>query len=239
MTYGDMGDASRIRQGWDVFGAAGEKVGDVKEIGSNYLVVSRGFLFTTERYIPYSAISAVENARIYLNVTKEEIESLGWDRPEAMTAHDESKLTGTAMGTGMETERESMTLREERLRTGKHEVEAGSVDVEKEVVAEQVTREVPVTREEVDIEYRPVEGVRAAQGDLGEGEIHMPLREEEVTVEKDTVVTGEVDVQKRRVQDTEEITEEVRRERPRIRREGDADIDVHVEPTELEGDRPQ
>jgi len=267
MAYGDetldpgMGDIghiqpSQLQRGWDVLGSEGSKVGDIEEVRDEYIIVSRGFLFTTERYIPLWAVSTAGDGKVFLNVTKDEIESRGWDNPEAVARarptgagemRDRQTRTGPAgemqgretraADTGEMLSREPQTrptgetsermeIREEELRTRKREVEAGAVDVEREVVTEQATREVPVTREEVDVEYRPVESKRPTQGDIGEDEIHVPIHEEEVTVDKETVVTGEVDVQKRRVQDTEEISEEVRKERPRISREGDVTLDA-------------
>lgn len=68
-----------IKHGWEVYDTEGERVGDVEDIRNNHLVVSRGFLFTTERYIPVAAIRDVEDSRVYLNVTKQEIEARGWD----------------------------------------------------------------------------------------------------------------------------------------------------------------
>jgi uncharacterized protein (TIGR02271 family) len=85
---------------------------------------------------------------------------------------------------------------------------------------------VPVTREEVVIETRDVAD-RPASGPIDEhGEtIRVPLREEHATLEKETVVTGEVSVGKRTVQETERLTGEVRREEIEVNEEGDVDID--------------
>lgn len=251
MEYGDetmdpgMGDLGRIepsqlQKGWDVFGSGGDKVGDIEEVYDDYMVVSRGFLFTTERYIPLWAVTSAGDGRVYLNVTKDEIDSRGWDSPDAVarsTRPGAGEMRGRESGSRLTGEgEERMEIREEELRPRTREVEAGSVDIEREVVTETETHHVPVTREEVDVEYRPVESKRPASGDLGEDEIHVPVHEEEVTVDKETVVTGEVEVQKRQVQDTEEITGEVRKERPRIRREGD--VDVNLESTDLDADHP-
>ena len=255
---GDIGhiQPSQLQRGWDVFGSEGDKIGDLEEVRDEYIIVSRGFLFTTERFIPLWAVSTAGDGKVFLNVTKDEIETRGWDNAEAVAR---SRPAGTGEMRGRETRasqtdemlgretragdtgemlgretrtsptgetEERMEIREEELRTRKREVEAGAVDVEREVVTERETREVPVTREEVDVEYRPVDSKPATQGELSEEEIHVPIHEEEVTVDKETVVTGEVEVRKRQVQDTEEISEEVRKERPRIRGEGDVTLDA-------------
>jgi uncharacterized protein (TIGR02271 family) len=114
-------------------------------------------------------------------------------------------------------------LREEELRVEKDRVQAGEVSLRKEVVTEERTVEVPVTREEVVIERRPAAQGREAGGRIEEGEeIRIPLMEEEVRVEKTPVVREEVGLKKRQVQDTEQVSETVRREEARIEQTGDA-----------------
>lgn len=86
-----------IDEGWDVYGADGEKIGDVHDVQSHYLVVSKGFFFPTERYVPVTAITNVENDRVFLNVSKAEIESLGWDEiPSEDAVYAPATTTTTA-----------------------------------------------------------------------------------------------------------------------------------------------
>src|ERR687893_23706 len=81
-------------------------------------------------------------------------------------------------------DQEHIELREEELR-----VEAGEVRLRKEVVEENKTVDVPVTREEVVVEKRSVAGRRPASGQVGENEeISVPVMEEQVQVEKTPVV---------------------------------------------------
>jgi uncharacterized protein (TIGR02271 family) len=120
----------------------------------------------------------------------------------------------------------SLKLREERLNVTKERTQTGEVDLHKEVVAEQKTVNVPVTHEEAYIERRAVTG--AALDDttpIGDEErIRVPLSEEKVNVSKQTVVTGEVSVDKRTVEETQRVAETVRREKARLERQGDAPI---------------
>ena len=121
-------------------------------------------------------------------------------------------------------ERQTVELREEELRARKELVEAGEVEIRKDVVTEQRTMEVPIIREEVEIERRPADR-RPADRPIGEGEtIRVPVREEEVTVEKRPVVREEIEIGKRQVQDTEQVSGTVQREEARIEREGDVDV---------------
>ena len=115
-------------------------------------------------------------------------------------------------------------VREEELQAHKQLVEAGEVRVRKEVVTEHRTIEVPVQREEVVIERHAPTGEPGAS-DLRPGEeIRVPVRKEQVTVEKRPVVKEEVTVGKRAVQGTERVGGEVRREEVRVEREGDVDV---------------
>src|SRR4051812_31487867 len=95
----------------------------------------------------------------------------------------------TMGGRNTNEESQRIQLREEELRAEKERVQAGEVRLRKEVVSEQRTIEVPVTREEVVIERRPASGKENVGGQINEGEeIRVPLMEEEVHVEKTPVV---------------------------------------------------
>src|ERR687894_2254502 len=122
-------------------------------------------------------------------------------------------------------DQEHIELREEELRAEKERVEAGEVRLRKEVVEEKKTLNVPVTREEVVVEKHSVGGRRPADGSIGDDqEIRIPVMEEEVRVEKTPVVREEVSVRKRQVQDTERVSETVKREEARIDQTGDTNI---------------
>jgi uncharacterized protein (TIGR02271 family) len=122
-----------------------------------------------------------------------------------------------------------LQLRGEMLRTYKDRVAKGEVRLRKDVVTENRSVDVPVTREEVVIERVSASDAGAASGnigDIGEGkEIRIPVSEERVRVEKEPVVTGEVRVGKRAVQDTQRINDTVRREEVRVEKEGDVNVD--------------
>ncbi|MEI4769810.1 YsnF/AvaK domain-containing protein [Psychrobacillus sp. FJAT-51614] len=121
---------------------------------------------------------------------------------------------------------ESMRLHEERLSIDKERQRAGEVNVEKHVVEEQETVEVPVEREEVYIERRAVVDETAAGDIVDDGEkIHIPVMEERVEVTKRPVVSEEIVVGKKKVKDTELVNETVRREEADIQRTDD-DVDL-------------
>jgi uncharacterized protein (TIGR02271 family) len=127
--------------------------------------------------------------------------------------------------TGQLTDAErTVQLREERLRAEKETVKAGEAALRKDVVTEQKSIDVPVTHEEVVVERHPVQG-RPATGDFREGEeIRVPVREEQVKVEKQTVVTEEVSLGTRPVVETEHVSGTVRREEARVETTGDVQV---------------
>ena len=119
---------------------------------------------------------------------------------------------------------ERVELREEQLQVNKQPVQTGEVGIRKEVVTEQKSINVPVNREEVVIERRPVSG-EVSNEPISEGEtIRVPVSEEQVNVSKQTVGTGEVAIGKRQVQETQQVSEAVRQEKAHIEREGDVPI---------------
>ncbi len=119
---------------------------------------------------------------------------------------------------------QTVRVHEEQLRAIKTPVEAGEVRVRKEVVTEQKNLQVPVTREEVVVERRPASG-RATAADIKPGEeIRVPVKEEQVKVEKETVVTGEVSVGKRKVTENENVSGAVRKEEVKVEQKGDVKV---------------
>ena len=112
------------------------------------------------------------------------------------------------------------------LRTHKERVQRGEVRLRKEVVTENQTINVPVTREELVIERNRPTGETAAAGEFGaDQEIRVPLNEERVKVEKKPIVNEEVRVGKRQVQDSRQVTGEVRHEELRVDRDGDVEVE--------------
>ena len=90
----------------------------------------------------------------------------------------------------------------------------------------------PVEREEVVITRKAING-GATAGEIRSGseEIRIPVKEERVHVSKDTVVTEEVSVGKRKVQDTETVSGTVRKEKLKVEETGDVEVHGNVSTT--------
>jgi len=146
----------------------------------------------------------------------------GADLRESGFESDSSARSMRASGvSGTQGERR-IQLRGEMLRTYKERVERGEVRLRKDVVTENRSVQVPVTREELVIERTPGSG--QATGEIGrDEEIRVPLSEERVRVEKQPVVNEEVRVGKRQVQSNKEVSDQVRHEELRVEKKGDVD----------------
>jgi uncharacterized protein (TIGR02271 family) len=135
-----------------------------------------------------------------------------------------SRTAGTAAASRTAEGDQTFQLREEEIQARKQPVETGEVRVRKEVHTEHKTMEVPVQREEVVVErHAPTDSGATSDIEPGE-EVRIPVREEQITVEKKPVVKEEVKVGKRGVQDTERVGGEVRKEEVRVEREGDVSV---------------
>lgn len=136
--------------------------------------------------------------------------------------------TAEAGGTA-EDETVRLQTHEERLQARPVERQAGEIEVRKDVVEEVQTIEVPVRREEVHIERRPVTGAdtmasSATSDTIGADAetIRVPVMEEQVEVQKVVRPVEEVEISKRAVEETQQVSDTVRREELRV--EGDDEL---------------
>ena len=126
--------------------------------------------------------------------------------------------------TPVATDQKKIQLLGEVLRVQKDRVSRGEVRIRKEVITEQQTVQVPVTREELVIERVPVSGTTQAAGEIGaDSEIRIPLTEETASLEKHTIVREEVAVGKRAIENVQEIGGSVRHEELNV---DDATVDT-------------
>jgi uncharacterized protein (TIGR02271 family) len=218
--------------GDEVIGSDGDKVGTVAEVQPTYIVVEKGFFFPTDYYIPMSAITSVANGQVVLNVAKDAALHSGWDTvPDAVpmgttgtetiiTDVDRSDIDQTVDVDRVTAARVSeddeirIPVMEEELTATVRQQEAGAVRIQKDVVAEERTLEVPVTEERIRVERRVVDraATSADAGAFEETVIDVPLRSETVDVQKHARVAEEVTVSKDAVQRTEQVRGTVRHE---------------------------
>ena len=153
----------------------------------------------------------------YSNRSFDEVEGdleRGWSSSDARESAQWSDVRDYARH-AYDRGRERMTLSEEQLSIGKRQVQAGEVELRKTVETEHVRETVPLMREEITIERRPIsaDSQASANVEIGEDEIRIPVMEEQAVVEKRVVATEEVVVNKRTVTENQTVEADLRRER--------------------------
>ena len=147
-----------------------------------------------------------------------------YDIESGRTPLEDGSLTSTATESDDGAAARTLELRAEELEARKTSVETGQVSVAKEVVEHERTLDVPVTREEVYVERRPVDRVSDTPIDGAERTIEVPIREERVELEKRPVVYEEVQVGKQQVHGTQQVSDTVQHEEARIERVGEVTL---------------
>ncbi|NKX53039.1 DUF2382 domain-containing protein [Arthrobacter mobilis] len=111
---------------------------------------------------------------------------------------------------------DAMTRSEEQLHVGTESRETGRARLRKYIVTENVTKTVPVQREEVRLEREPITDANrdaALSGpDLTEAEHEVTLHEERPVVQKETVPVERVRLETDTVTDQETVSADVRKE---------------------------
>ncbi len=133
----------------------------------------------------------------------------GADLGESATDYDYAETGSATENQGTQ----NIQLLGEVLRVHKDRISRGEVRLRKEIITENQSVQVPVTREELVIERRAVSGNTPASGSIGESEeIRIPLSEERAVVDKSTVVREEVAVGKKPVEEVRDLSSEIRHE---------------------------
>jgi uncharacterized protein (TIGR02271 family) len=111
----------------------------------------------------------------------------------------------------------AMTRSEERLSVGTERQATGRARLRKYVITENVTRTVPVQREEIRLEREPITDGNVSEAtsgpDISEAEHEVVLHEERAIVDKETVPVERVRLDTETVADEVTVDEQVRKER--------------------------
>jgi uncharacterized protein (TIGR02271 family) len=217
--------------------ADGEKVGTIDEVyldrGSDapeWLTVSTGLFGSRTTFVPIGDAQA-SGDEVRLAYRKDQIKDApNVDADGALSSEEEQRLyehygrgdygdwSGDGeTGGGTEATGDAMTRSEEELRVGTTQREAGRVRLKKYVVEDEVTRTVPVRREEVRVEREPV--TEANRGDalegpeISEAEHEVVLHAEEPVVDKQAVPKERVRLGTDVQTEEREVSDTVRKER--------------------------
>ncbi len=178
-----------VREGMDVFGSDGEKLGSIDRMEGDYLVASQGFFFPTDYYIPTSAISTVDGDQVHLNVTKDAALNQGWDSTPTTTSTTDSVVyddTATTM-TGTQ---DTFVADEVTVSQPVVEEVATQQPVVQQTVTDTDTIRVPLVEEDLSATKRTVDrGAVQIEKDVvvEEQTLEVPVTEERVHIERHAV----------------------------------------------------
>jgi uncharacterized protein (TIGR02271 family) len=146
---------------------------------------------------------------------------------DTYTDRDVTTDRDTYVDTNVDTNRgtdDAMTRSEERLHVGTESREVGRVRLRKYIVTENVTRTVPVSREEVRLEREPITDANVGDAvsgpELTESEHEVTLHAEEPIVAKETVPVERVRLDKDTVTEQVNVNEQVRKEEVEVDDDG-------------------
>ena len=221
-----------IGRGWAVYDTNDEKIGDVADVGTGYLLVQKGLIFIKDVYIPMSAVSRTDaaNGAVYVSTQKDSIDLMGWDGPPTGTdTYADTAGSGTGATDAVDAgERQRLALHEEELQAETRRQQAGEVQVNKRVVEETQEFDVPVTHDEVQVRRVRVDRDAAASGEAFTEDaetIRVPVTAESVEVTKTPRVVEEIEISKRPVTERQTVSDTVRREEADVTKEGDVVVE--------------
>lgn len=230
-------------RGWDVKGADGRKLGEVKSLIVDPAAREVRFLEVQldKDLFPDRKLSDDERrvcipigaARLDRDNEKVLVDRLPMDRlagaprygRERITTDRERALGDYYGNTGEQPAHRDnakhLTLSEEQLAVGRRKVEAGEVTVHKTVETEHVKQQVPTMHEEVSIERHPARAGASNDVQIGEDEVRIPVMAEEVVVEKRAVPTEEIVVSKHAVRGEKTVEADLKREKVNVDKQGE------------------
>jgi hypothetical protein len=72
--------AQNIHPSMHVYTVDGHEVGHVAKVYEDSFLIHKGYFFPPDRYIPYSAIDSVENDRVQLVMSADEVKQKEWEK---------------------------------------------------------------------------------------------------------------------------------------------------------------
>ena len=195
-------------------GIGEEDLGEVQEVGPNYVLVKKGVLNKEKFYIPKDLVQSYDGDTLRFGISEAEAQSryIG-EYPPQSSGRTRSVADNT------NEEETAIPVTEERLGVSKSQL-TNEATITKTPVTETKTVEVPVTHEEVSVERRPVSQTTSTTPDRpveSEQEIRVPLKQEEVQVTKQPYVKEEVAVKKKPVTETKTVSDQVTSEEVRVK----------------------
>jgi len=251
------GNGGQIAKGADVFGADNEKIGKITEVGERYFLVQHGFLFHKTLYLPMRTVARADTHMVYLNVPKYEAEAMATEHLPAAgdawygTEDSPSYATTDTRDETDETDETNVTS----VTSVASVTNEATAPVQPEPALEMPVAETPPvnrtepatlqpepqpqqSRNDNEALAAPTMPVAVVREDLHllDRTVEIPLREQEVVIEKTAIVTSEISIHKETVTDTQHVTDTVRREEAHIEATDHTRIHHEGQPAETRPD---
>jgi uncharacterized protein (TIGR02271 family) len=200
-------------------GSSDEDLGEVQEVGQDYVLVKRGMINKDKFYIPKDQVESYDGSVLRFRISEDDARNrfLRDSPPSSSSSADEG------LSAARKAEETTVPITEERLDASKRE-STREATITKEPITETKTVEVPVTHEEISVERRPASGSSTTAAERppvqSKTETKVPLKEEEVQVTKQPYVKEEVSVKKKPVTKTRTVTDKVTSEKVKVKGAG-------------------
>ncbi len=249
-TYNIKGEGVYDPTGHTAYGINGEKIGTIRDAlvdpttgKIRYFLVDVGGWFSSKEVLVPVGQSRIDDNGVYFDtLTKDQVSAMseykvGQAYTHENTLADERVLLGVQKDAPIAPEMrekayrtpDRLQLLEERLVVNKDRFVAGSVEIGKHVETHTENVSVPLQREEVVIERRPVTDARPVEGAVlgaDNATMHVDLEAERANVSKQAYVTEEIGIGKRAVTETQTVTETVGREVLDVNKTGEVRLET-------------
>ena len=193
-------------------------LGEVLEVKDDIVVTERGTLNKEKFYLPKSIPHGFNGHTLLFDITEEEAKER-FINESVLKQATESQSTATSTAAS-DIERPIPVI-EEKLEVSKNET-MQEAKIIKEPTKETQTAEVELMHEELIIEKRPVDKTSPSSSTSEEvvrskTEITIPLKKEDMIVEKKPYVKEEIVIKKKQVSETKTISEQLISEKVSVR----------------------
>ncbi|HJT48654.1 MAG TPA: YsnF/AvaK domain-containing protein [Nitrososphaeraceae archaeon] len=216
-TFGHVTDWTEVIKK-EVRGRNDANLGEVLEVRDDIVVTERGTLNKEKFYLPKSIPHGFNGHTLLFDITEEEAKERFTNESILNQA---TEIQSTATSTAAADTEKPIPLIEEKLEVSKEET-MQEAKIIKEPIKETQTAEVELMHEELIIEKRPVDKTSPSSS-TSEGvvqsktEITIPLKKEDIVVEKKPYVKEEIIIKKKPVSETKTISEQLISEKVSVR----------------------
>lgn len=229
-----------IEEGVVARSSDGEKIGKVSAMNDDSFTVQKGFFFPEDFMFRYEDVQDFRDGELILSTHQKDLADWrepsysGWSQVRdintgGLNATPRAEYQDRYSHWGKDNV--SVPVMEEELQAQKTLRQAGEVKLRKIVHTELKHFTIPVMREEVRVERVPASESTATTGTLQdagafkEKTVSVPVMEEEVTITKRPVLKEEVRLTKERIEESQDVSGEVRKEKVEV--EGEDAIRRH------------